>query len=344
LGEIVLGAIFAILSAASFALNNAAARRAVVTGTPTQGMALTVPIGVLCFLLVATLTGEMVGLGQFPPAAVAWMMAVGLLHFLLGRYCNYRANQYAGANLTGPVIQLQVVVTLALAVVVLNEPCSALQVIGGIVMLAGSFITQSQQLGRAAAAPVGNGGKPRAADADAIKAPKFVPRQAEGYLFALLAAFAYGTTPIMVRTALRHAGPSSAILGGVISYGAATAAIALMLMLSTPLRHNVMALRRDNIPWFVFSGVFVAMAQGFLYSALAVAPIMLVMPLLQLTLVFRIIFAMWLNPEHEVFGWKVIAGSAISILGACTVSLDTDVILAAFGVEGAPARLLRWQI
>ena len=341
----MLGAIFAILSAASFALNNAAARRAVVTGTPTQGMALTVPIGVLCFLLVAALTGEMARLGQFPPAAVAWMMAVGLLHFLLGRYCNYRANQYAGANLTGPVIQLQVVVTLALAVVVLNEPCSALQVIGGIVMLAGSFITQSQQLGRAAAvAPVGNGGKPRAADADAIKAPKFVPRQAEGYLFALLAAFAYGTTPIMVRTALRHAGPSSAILGGVISYGAATGAIALMLVLSTPLRHNVMALRRDNIPWFVFSGVFVAMAQGFLYSALAVAPIMLVMPLLQLTLVFRIIFAMWLNPEHEVFGWKVIAGSAISILGACTVSLDTDVILAAFGVEGAPARLLRWQI
>jgi drug/metabolite transporter (DMT)-like permease len=193
-------------------------------------------------------------------------------------------------------------------------------------------------------APVGSGGRPRAADADAIKAPKFVPRHAEGYLFALLAAFAYGTTPIMVRTALRYAGPSSAILGGVISYGAATAAIALMLMLSTPLRHNVMALRRDNIPWFVFSGVFVAMAQGFLYSALAVAPIMLVMPLLQLTLVFRIIFAMWLNPEHEVFGWKVIAGSAISILGACTVSLDTDVILAAFGVEGAPARLLRWQI
>src|SRR5262249_49554197 len=206
---------------------------------------------------------------------------------------------------------------------VLHEPCSALQVIGGLVMVTGSFITQSQQLGRAAAAaPVGNGGKPRAADADAIKAPKFVPRQAEGYLFALLAAFAYGTTPIMVRTALRHAGPSSAILGGVIAYGAATAAIALILMLSRPHRHNVMALRRDNIPWFVYSGVFVAMAQGFLYAAVAVAPIMLVIPLMQLTLVFRIIFAMWLNPEHEVFGWKVIAGSAISLIGACTISLD----------------------
>jgi drug/metabolite transporter (DMT)-like permease len=341
----VLGAIFAILSAASFALNNAAARRAVVTGTPTQGMALTVPIGVLCFLLVAALTGELTRLANFPGSAIAWMMAVGLLHFLFGRYCNYRANQYAGANLTGPVIQLQVVVTLALAVVVLDEPCTALQVMGGIVMLAGSFVTQSQQLSAPTAAPRAAKAKgPLAADVDAPTAPNFVPRHAEGYLFALLAAFAYGTTPIMVRTALRHAGPSSAILGGVISYGAATAAIVLMLLFWTPLRRNVMALQRDNIPWFVYSGVFVAMAQGFLYSAVAIAPIMFVMPLMQLALVFRIIFAMWLNPEHEVFGWKVIAGSAISILGACTVSIDTAVILHALGVEGVPAQLLSWQI
>jgi drug/metabolite transporter (DMT)-like permease len=337
----VLGAILAILSAASFALNNAAARRAVVTGTPTQGMAITVPIGVVCFLLVAALTGQIARLGQFPSTAIGWMSAVGLMHFLLGRYCNYRANQYAGANLTGPVIQLQVVVTLALAVVVLHEPCTLLQLLGGVVMVAGSFIAQSQRLGRAIAPPrVGK----ELADVRVAATPKFVPRHAEGYLFALLAAFAYGTTPIIVRTALGHAGPSSAILGGVVSYGAATAAIALMLMVSTPLRRNVMALRRDNIPWFVYSGVFVAMAQGFLYAAVAVAPIMLVIPLTQLTLVFRIIFAMWLNPEHEVFGWKVIAGSAISLIGASTISIDTNLLLGALGLEGAPARLLRWQI
>jgi hypothetical protein len=132
-------------------------------------------------------------------------------------------------------------------------------------------------------------------------------------------------------------------LGGVIAYGAATAAIALMLAASTPLRRNVMALRRDNIPWFVYSGVFVAMAQGFLYAAVAVAPIMFVIPLTQLTLVFRIIFAMWLNPEHEVFGWKIIAGSAISLTGAATISIDTDLILDTLGLHGAPARLLRWR-
>jgi drug/metabolite transporter (DMT)-like permease len=326
----VVGAILAVLSAASFALNNAAARRAVVTGTPVQGMALTVPIGVLCFLLVALVTGEIARLGAFPSTAVTLMSAVGMLHFLFGRYCNYRGNQCAGANLTGPVIQLNVVVTLVLAVLVLHEPCTVLQIIGGVVMLAGAFITQrpspgaSKELGSAT--------------------PKFVPRRAEGYLFASLAALAYGTTPIMTRTALQSAGPSSAILGGLISYGAASAAIIVMLALSTSLRRNVMSLKLSNVSWFVYSGVFVALAQGFLYSAVSVAPIKVVVPLLQSALVFRLLFSAWLNPEHEVFGATVIIGSAISILGACAVAVSTDLIIGALGVPDGLARLLRWQV
>src|SRR5207244_9469374 len=82
----MLGAILAILSAVTFAFNNAAVRRGVLTGTPGQAMAITVPIGVACFLLVAIATGEIARLAQFPPAAAAWMAGVGLLHFLLGRY------------------------------------------------------------------------------------------------------------------------------------------------------------------------------------------------------------------------------------------------------------------
>jgi drug/metabolite transporter (DMT)-like permease len=340
----VLGTILAVLSGASFALNNAAARRAVLTGTPTQGMALTVPIGVLCFLPVAVLTGQFARLGQFPLSATAWMAGVGMLHFLFGRYCNYRANQRAGTNLTGPVIQMQVVVTLALAVIVLNEPCSVLQVAGGIVMLAGSLITQRQAAPTTNAAVAGTKETgPQSASA-AAAGPSFVPRYAEGFLFASLAALAYGTTPIMVRTALRQAGPSSAIVGGLIAYGAATAAVAALLLVAAPLRRNVMSIKRENIRWFVYSGMLVALAQGFFYSAVAVAPIMLVMPVLQSALVFRLIFARWLNPTHEVFGAQVIIGAAISIIGACTVSVDTNTILEALGVPETLGHLLRWQV
>jgi hypothetical protein len=80
---------------------------------------------------------------------------------------------------------------------------------------------------------------------------------------------------------------------------------------------DVMAVTRENARWFVYSGIFVAAAHGFLYSALAVAPIMLVAPLLQLSSVFRFLFALLFNPHHEVFGFVVILGTVVSILGAC---------------------------
>ena len=113
-----------------------------------------------------------------------------MLHFIFGRYCNFRANQVAGVNLTAPVVQLQVIVTLVLAVLILHEPCTVLQMVGGVLILAGSFITQRQP----------------SADPVLRKPPVFVPRILLGYLFASLAAIAYGTTPIMARFALEHTG------------------------------------------------------------------------------------------------------------------------------------------
>ena len=327
----MLGAIFAILSAASFALNNATVRRGVVSGTPLQAMAVSVPMGIVCFLPLAFVTGELFRLPQFPRAAVAWMAGLGVLHFVIGRYCNFRASSVAGVNLTAPVVQLQVVVTMVLAVVVLREPCTALQMIGGALILAGSLITQR--------APA----KTAAADEKKPDVPLFAPRYLAGYLFASLAAVSYGTTPVMARFALEHTGPSTGILGGLIAYVAATA-VAALAMFSAQIRRNVFALSRDNGRWFVLSGVLVAAAQGFFFAAVAVAPVMLVMPLLQLSLAFRMLFSTWLNPNHEVVGPLVLAGVVVSILGALMVSVDTGLIVNALAIPEPLARVLLWRV
>jgi len=331
----MLGALFAILSAATMAFNNAAARRGVVTGTVLQAMAVTVPVGLICFIPAALLTGAAARLPALPPISVAAMAAVGLLHFIFGRYCNYRANQAAGTNLAAPVIQLQVFVSVILAVVILREPCSVLQVIGGVVMLAGSLVTQRQPhepraMGPAAQQP-----------ADAERA--FLPRRTVGVIFASLAALAYGTSPIMARGALEHGGPVTGLLGGLIAYGSATAAMAAGAV-SPAFRANVSALKRENLGWFLCSGVFVATAQGFFYSALSVAPIMVVMPLMQLSLVFRVGFARTMNRRHEVFGPLVTLGTALAIAGACMISIDSNLILDTLALPASLDGVLRWRI
>ena len=331
----MLGAVLSLLSAASFGLNITAARRGVVTGTPIQGTALTIPIGVACFLPVAIAAAQIAHLDAFSPAAAGWMSGVGLLHFLFGRYCNFRANQEAGVNITAPVVQLQIVVTLTLAVIILHESCSLLQMLGAVVMLAGALVTQYQRPASRAAPGSAAGMRPSEA--------AFVPRYLPGYLFASLAALAYGTSPIMARFALASTGAGSGILGGLIAYCAATAALAVALIWPR-LRREVIAIKRENVRWFVYSGVFVAMAQGFFFSAVAVAPIMVVSPLLQFSLLFRFLFSKLLNPEHEIFGWLVVAGIGTSMLGSLAVAADTDTILRFLALPEWLAAALRWRV
>lgn len=322
----MVGAILALLSAASFALNNAAARRGVVTGTPRQGMAISIPVGVLCFLPVAALAGGLGGIMHFPPVAAAWMAGVGILHFVFGRYCNFSASQLAGVNLTAPVVQLQAVVTLVLAVLILGEPCTVLQAIGGVMMVAGSLVTQKQPN--------------RKSDGDR---PGFNPRHVAGYVFASAAAIAYGSSPIIARFALADTGPGVGVIGGLIAYVAAGVVVGLALLVP-PVRRDVMATKRDNARWFAVSGVFVAMAQGFFFAAVAVAPVLLVMPLLQTSLVFRMLFSTWLSPDHEVFGRLVLTGVAVSITGALLVSVDTGIILGALALPSVVADILAWRV
>jgi drug/metabolite transporter (DMT)-like permease len=211
---------------------------------------------------------------------------------------------------------------------------TVLQLIGGIVMLAGALITQRQPHKPAPADPAA----PRASAAHA-----FLPRRAVGYLFASLAALAYGSSPILARGALAHSGPLTGMVGGLISYGTATTIMAIGA-LSPAFRANVAALKRENLRWFLYSGVFVAMAQGLFYAAIAVAPIMVVMPMMQLSLIFRFGFAKTMNRHHEVFGPLVTLGTALAIMGACLISIESNLILDKAGLPAAIDGFLRWRI
>ena len=328
----LLGAILAVLSAATFALTNATGRRGVITGTPAQGMVISMPVGLACFLALAFLTGAAQSIGRFGGTALASLSIAGVLHFVLGRYCNFRASQAAGVNLTAPVIQLNSVVTLILAVVVLREPCTILQAVGAFLMVVGSLAVQRPAEPATARKPH----KP-------LEFAAFSPRIAAGFFFASIAALAYGTSPVVIRGTLQDVGLLGGLVGGSIAYAAATVAVALGLLIPS-LRRNVLQVSSENARWFTYSGIFVAAAQGFLYSALAVAPIMLVAPLLQLSLVFRFLFAHLLNPHHEVFGAPVIVGSAVSIAGACVIAVDTQLILGALAVPEPLAGLLRSRL
>jgi drug/metabolite transporter (DMT)-like permease len=321
----LLGVLYAALGAFTFALNNVAMRRGVVTGSVLQGMAITVPMGGLSFLAMTVTFGELAQLVVFPAVALAWLAGQGMVHFVFGRYCNYKSNQLMGVNLAAPVVQLQVPFAMMLAVATLHEKFTVLQVIGSVLMLGGSFVTQTR---------TGNGIKKGSAAApirtvtslqQAVPRSGFRPRIFSGYLFALGAAMCYGSSPLMARQAFLNAPGAGTAAAGCLAYTAATLLFSLIL-LRPGSWDDIRSMSSENLPWFLSSAVLVAISQAFVYASLAVAPLMVVTPILQLSLVFRLFLSQLINREYEVMNTAVLVGAFTTVLGSILVSLDTDVL------------------
>jgi drug/metabolite transporter (DMT)-like permease len=309
-----------------------------------------VPIGGLSFLVMTTAFGELHQLVAFPMAALAWLACQGVVHFVIGRYCNYKSNQLMGVNLTAPVVQLQVPFAMLLAVAILHEKFTVLQAIGAALMLGGSFITQGNAgkgkrkapAPRTAATPIPTVPAQQEPTA-AIPKPTFRPRVFSGYIFALGAAMCYGSSPLLARQAFLHAPGVSTTAGGCLAYTAATLFF-LLILLKPGSWADIKSMKRENLPWFLSSAVLVAISQAFVYASLAAAPLMVVTSILQLSLVFRLFLSQLINRDYEVMNAAVLIGALTAVLGSILVSLDTEALTTLLDLPPSFALFLHYRL
>ncbi|HEY4136169.1 MAG TPA: EamA family transporter [Alphaproteobacteria bacterium] len=329
----MLGALYAVLAAMAFGLNNASARRGVLTGSALQGLVVTIPLGLLLFVPAAMIAGEMDQWGSFTGLQILYLAGGGFMHFVWGRYFNIRSLAFIGSNLAGPMQQSQHIIALALAVILLGETLTPMKVIGILLIALGPIVMLDRQRAEKAAT------KPKAAKPQPVGAdipdiaetdpgtgdPQqvFRPRLAQGYFNAFLAGVGYGTSPILVSAGLRGTGLS--MLGGLISYIAASAAILLVLALPGKMR-EMRDIRRASVPWFMLSGGSVFVSQFFRYLALGIAPVTIVQPIQSLSLIFRMIFGYFLNREHERLDRWVFLGLGLSFVGAAVLTAGDEFI------------------
>lgn len=339
----MLGGFLALCSAASFAFNNASVRRAVLTGSISQGMAITVPLGVPLFFLAALVTGNLAAVLGFSPTALAALAAAGIMHFVWGRYCNYRATRAMGTNLVAPVQQVNLLVTLVLAIWLLGEYLTPLKIFGiALILLGPTFAMQKQ----AKPAQEQDGARvvsdEKITPIDAEKPAAFQPKYAEGYTFSLLSATGYGLSPVLIRIGLENQGVGVALAGGLVAYIAATALFALVLLWPGQWKH-VWETDREAAKWFTFSGFLVFFSQMFLYMAMSIAPVTVVSPINRLSILFRLFFSRLLNPQHEVFGGGVVLATVVSLAGAVLLSLSTDVVQSVLPLPESIVTMLNWR-
>jgi uncharacterized membrane protein len=325
----MFGGILALLSAVTFALSNATVRRGVLTGTVLQAVAISLLVGLPLFLLAMAVSGGFAALMAFDLRTVVLLATAGIVHFALARYCNYRATQAIGANLVAPVQQYSQIVTLLLAITWLGETVTPLRILGIVLVLLGPALT------------LRSGNKTKAATLPAGVTP-FAPQYREGYLFAFLSSLGFGLSPILVSMAFAAKGLVIGIAGGLVSYVAATLFVALAFLLPGQ-RSSARAIDRESAKWFLISGVAVGVSHLFRYMALAIAPVSVVSPIQRLSMIFRIYLSAWINPHHEIFGGRIIAGTLISFLGAITLSLSANDIVRALPLPPALMSFMSWS-
>ena len=319
----MLGALFALISAASFGFNNAAMRRGVLTGGVLQAMVITVPIGVPLFALASLVFGGFDSLRTFSSETWLWMIGAGVIHFVIGRYGNYRATRALGATLSAPIQQMTVPISLGLAVIFLDETLTPLRFIGFVMIMVGPAIMMGKKGERAKSG--------------------FTPSYLEGTFWGMVCAIGYGASPIFIAMGLGAASSSlpDSLAGGLVSYLAA-AVVVLILAMGAGGWKMMATLDPTAARWFLLSGVFVFISQMFRYMSLAVAPVSVVVPIQRLSAVFRILFAWLLNRDHEIINRRVLLGFAVSFGGAMALSLSTEFVVALLPVEWQGWFSLSW--
>jgi len=276
-------------------------------------MAITVPLGVPLFAITCLLFGVGPSLQRFTLPAWIWLALAGVVHFVIGRYGNYRATQALGASLSSPIQQFSVPIALVLAVVLLDEVLTPLRLGGVSLVMVGAYIAVQPREQ-----------KPRHTDDAANKS--FIPDYPNGLFWGGICALAYGSSPLLIVEGLgADRTMTDSLAGGLISYAAAAAVIAVPIMLAGGIPFLKQA-DPTAARWFAISGVIVFLSQVLRYMALVVAPVAVVVPIQRLSVVFRVVFSWVMNREHEIIDARVIIGIALSLVGAVALTLSTDLV------------------
>lgn len=357
------GAVLAILAAATFALNNATARRGVLSGTVVQGIAVTVPMGIPMFLIGALVFGQLGKLADVTGLAVLYLSLAGVVHFVWGRYYNYRAQYLLGANLSSSVQQLDFAFSLGLAVLVLGDVLTPLKIIGIVLLMLGPAFVLGTRPKRPAATPQALAQRvlsrtrekiiraqarrarrkiDNAAGKPAPRAP-FEPKYVEGYFAVLMSSVGYGLSPVLTTLGLRQLGPDASLVGGLVAYVAASL-VALVWVLSTGQKKHVLQTTPTALRWFCIAGLMVGVSQMLRFTALSIAPVTVVQPIQRTSKLFLFYFSWILNRDTEVFDRSLIVATVISIIGIAVLSLPTEVFLTLADWPDWLVQVAKWRL
>jgi transporter family protein len=291
------GPVLALIAAVSFAVGIVLARKtAGEAGEAFSVTALSIFSGIPLFAVVIIAGGNWHNLVDIPLKALGMLVAVGFIHFVIGRLLAYNAFRYLGANRATPITQISPVFTVILSWIFLNESLTVFIALGVAFLMAGVFLITREK------GSFAGDNKKRSS------------HEVRGIVFSLIAALCWGITPVLIKPAIEQAG--SPVVGNFISYSTAGIIFMVMLFPGTARRNNFkrLSFQRNVLP-MIISGLFTATGQLLYYIALGKSAANVIAPLISTEILFIFLLSLLVNRRSEVFTVKVALGMAAAVAG-----------------------------
>jgi len=306
----MFGVILGLFSAAAFGASVIITRRGVLRASSNYIATISIFTGPPFFLLVAIVTGDIFQIGQIPWQAHVLLALSGVIHFALGRTWAYRSIQLIGSTRSYIMLNLNPIVTIILAMIVLKETIKPLMVLGIFFSLSGPFLTSIKEQ------TIASGNQPTANSFG-----KEVDRRTLyiGMLYGLGAAIFWGCSTIFIKLGLENGG--SPVVGSLVAYVAASIAISPSL-LNRKNKREILNTGGKSLQIALMSGLATNIAQLLRYLALEYASVIMVTLLIRTISLWILFLSFIFNREYESFSRWVLLGNALLIVGTVLILIS----------------------
>ena len=289
-----LGFLFAILTAASFAVTQILVRRATYQADESfTPLAVSMLIGTPIFVILVTVFGEWREFASFTGQQYALLGVAGLIHLIIARFLFFNSTRIIGANHTAAITRTSVIFSVIFGVAFLGESVTALQIFAALLIMVGAILTTTE-----------------------ITRTTF-KISTRGLLMGLGTALCSAGSATLIRPVMEA---TDAIYAATfIMYLAAFIVLMVILISRGQQRNNVLQQDRRTFLMLSSGAVFLVIGHLFRFSALQRSPVSIVQPLVATIVIFVLLFSWIVNRRIDVFNWRVVAGIVMVLVGVCLI-------------------------
>lgn len=284
------GPLFAILTAATFAVTQILVRRATYQSEESfTPLAVSMLVGTPIFVVLVTITGEWRDFVSFTWQQYILLGAAGLVHLIVARFLFFSSTRIIGANPTAAITRTVVVFSVVFGVVFLGESVTVLQVVAAFMIMFGAILSTTRISRRA------------------------FRISTKGLLMSLGTALCSAGSATLIRPVMEV---TEAIYAPTFMMYLFAFIIILGILIIRP-RQRGNILQQDAKSWLMLSSgaVFLVIGHVFRFTALQHSPVSIVQPLVSTIVIFVLLFSWIINRRIDIFNWQVVAGIILVLAG-----------------------------